>query len=178
MRALPLLGLLAALAGCAAAPPAPPESAGTPLPLPKVMSFGTTDVQAPQRANSDMARDFLDLSFNLESGQALKTFTRFEGPVTVAVTGIKSPALEKELRRLMKRLSSEAGIDIRRTADPEVRGQGIGRALIEAVYAAADEAGAADTYWMTQESNATARQLYDRIGQLTPFVKYSRGPKA
>ncbi|WP_172331530.1 GNAT family N-acetyltransferase [Mangrovicoccus sp. HB161399] len=63
-------------------------------------------------------------------------------------------------------------------ADPEVRGQGVGRALIEAVYAAADAAGAADTYWMTQESNATARQLYDRIGQVTPFIKYSRGPKA
>ncbi len=118
MRALPLLGLLAALAGCAAAPPAPPQPSGTPLPLPKVMSFGATDVQPPQRANSDMARDFLDLSFNLESGQQLKTFTRFEGPITIAVTGIRSPALEKELRRLIARLSKEADLDIRRTADP------------------------------------------------------------
>ncbi|WP_138468903.1 GNAT family N-acetyltransferase [Poseidonocella sp. HB161398] len=62
-------------------------------------------------------------------------------------------------------------------ADPEARGRGLGRALIEAVYAAADAAGAADTYWLTQEDNATARQLYDRVGQVTPFVKYSRGPK-
>ncbi|MGH6761293.1 MAG: GNAT family N-acetyltransferase [Phyllobacterium sp.] len=59
-------------------------------------------------------------------------------------------------------------------ADPEIRGKGIGRALIEAVYAAADQAGSPTVYWMTQEFNATARQLYDRIGKLTPFIKYQR----
>ncbi len=59
-------------------------------------------------------------------------------------------------------------------ADPDVRGQGVGRALIEAVYAAADTAGAPSVYWMTQEFNHTARQLYDRIGTLTPFIKYAR----
>jgi GNAT superfamily N-acetyltransferase len=59
-------------------------------------------------------------------------------------------------------------------ADPNVRGQGIGRALIEAVYKAADDNSTPKVYWMTQEFNQTARQLYDRIAQLTPFVKYSR----
>ena len=59
-------------------------------------------------------------------------------------------------------------------ADPDVRGQGIGRKLIEAVYAAADQAGAPSVYWMTQDFNHTARQLYDRIGRLTPFLKYER----
>ena len=59
-------------------------------------------------------------------------------------------------------------------ADPEVRGSGIGRALIEAVYAAADKAGAPNVYWTTQDFNTTARQLYDRIGRLTPFIKYER----
>jgi len=60
-------------------------------------------------------------------------------------------------------------------ADPKIRGRGIGRALIEAVYAAADEAGAPSVYWLTQDFNATARRLYDRVGQLTPFIKYQRG---
>jgi len=59
-------------------------------------------------------------------------------------------------------------------ADPDVRGTGIGRALIEAVYAAADAHGAASVYWMTQEFNHTARRLYDRIGVKTPFIEYNR----
>ncbi len=59
-------------------------------------------------------------------------------------------------------------------ADPDVRGKGIGRALIEAVYAAADAAGAPSVYWLTQDFNHQARQLYDRIGVLTPFIKYQR----
>lgn len=59
-------------------------------------------------------------------------------------------------------------------ADPAVRGTGVGRALIEAVYAAADRHGAASVYWLTQEFNTTARQLYDRIGVQTPFIRYVR----
>ena len=59
-------------------------------------------------------------------------------------------------------------------ADPEVRGKGIGRALIEAVYAAADAEGCPHVYWLTQDFNETARKLYDRIGNLTPFIKYAR----
>ncbi len=59
-------------------------------------------------------------------------------------------------------------------ADPVVRGTGVGRALIEAVYENADEAGCPSVYWLTQDFNATARQLYDRIGTKTPFIQYKR----
>lgn len=59
--------------------------------------------------------------------------------------------------------------------DPGVRGTGAGRALIEATYAEADRRGATRTYWATQDKNATARRLYDRVGELTPFVQYRRG---
>lgn len=58
--------------------------------------------------------------------------------------------------------------------DPARRGSGIGRALIEAVYAAADAAGCPTVYWLTQDFNAPARRLYDRVGVLTPFIKYQR----
>lgn len=58
--------------------------------------------------------------------------------------------------------------------DPAARGRGVARALIEHVYAEADRAGCPSVYWFTQEFNATARQLYDRIGVLTPFVRYVR----
>jgi GNAT superfamily N-acetyltransferase len=59
-------------------------------------------------------------------------------------------------------------------ADPEARGRGVGRALIEAVYAAADAAGCPHVYWLTQEFNYTGRMLYDRIGVKTPFIRYDR----
>ncbi|WP_265517723.1 GNAT family N-acetyltransferase [Nitratireductor luteus] len=59
-------------------------------------------------------------------------------------------------------------------ADPEARGKGVGRALIEAVYEKADAVDAANVYWMTQDFNETARKLYDRIARLTPFIKYQR----
>ncbi len=58
--------------------------------------------------------------------------------------------------------------------DPEVRGTGAGRALIEAVYAMADANGTPNVYWLTQEFNTKARALYDRIGRATPFIKYVR----
>jgi len=57
---------------------------------------------------------------------------------------------------------------------PAARGKGVARALIEAVYAEADRAGAPAVYWLTQDFNKTARQLYDRIGHVTPFIKYAR----
>lgn len=57
---------------------------------------------------------------------------------------------------------------------PEARGTGVGRKLIEGVYAAADAAGCPNVYWLTQDFNETARRLYDRIGTVTPFIKYSR----
>jgi GNAT superfamily N-acetyltransferase len=58
--------------------------------------------------------------------------------------------------------------------DAAARGSGAGRALIEATYALADREGLASVYWMTQDFNHAARKLYDRVGQLTPFIKYVR----
>jgi ribosomal protein S18 acetylase RimI-like enzyme len=56
----------------------------------------------------------------------------------------------------------------------EARGRGVGRALIEAVYAAADARGADQVYWLTASDNATARRLYDKVATATPFIKYRR----
>jgi GNAT superfamily N-acetyltransferase len=57
---------------------------------------------------------------------------------------------------------------------PVARGTGAGRALIEAVYRAADEVGADQVYWLTATTNATARKLYDGVARATPFMKYQR----
>lgn len=57
---------------------------------------------------------------------------------------------------------------------PRGRGKGAGRALIEAVFRIADEHGCDRVYWHTQESNAVARALYDRLASKSEFVQYRR----
>ncbi|MEP0236304.1 GNAT family N-acetyltransferase [Roseibium sp.] len=58
--------------------------------------------------------------------------------------------------------------------DETLRGGGVGRKLIEAVSAEAERLGCYKIYWHTEEGNARARRLYDRIGTLSDFVKYDR----
>ncbi|MFL6628102.1 MAG: GNAT family N-acetyltransferase [Burkholderiaceae bacterium] len=56
---------------------------------------------------------------------------------------------------------------------PDARGRGVARALIEAVYARARDAGAKRVYWQTREDNATARRLYDQVARHHGFVVYA-----
>ena len=55
-----------------------------------------------------------------------------------------------------------------------VRGMGIGKSLIEAVYDEADRRNSPTVYWLTQDFNEQARHLYDKVAHLTPFIKYNR----
>jgi len=55
-----------------------------------------------------------------------------------------------------------------------VRGQGVGRALIEAVYERAKTAGCPRVYWQTHESNRTAMKLYDNVAERSGFVVYRK----
>lgn len=57
--------------------------------------------------------------------------------------------------------------------DPTLRQRGIGRALIQAVYQAAQQAGSSRVYWQTQSHNATARRLYDQVAKHHDFLVYS-----
>lgn len=59
--------------------------------------------------------------------------------------------------------------------DPRGRRSGVARKLIDAVYAAADAAGASKVYWLTHESNAAARLLYDQVASYGGFIRYTRG---
>jgi GNAT superfamily N-acetyltransferase len=58
--------------------------------------------------------------------------------------------------------------------DPDVRGKGVGRALIEAVHAAAKADGVPSTYWNTQDNNYKGRMLYDQLATKVPFVIYEK----
>jgi GNAT superfamily N-acetyltransferase len=55
---------------------------------------------------------------------------------------------------------------------PESRGRGVGRALIEGVYAAVRQAGGRRVYWQTHTTNATARALYDKLARHDGFLIY------
>lgn len=55
---------------------------------------------------------------------------------------------------------------------PDARGDGVGRALIEAVYDAARAAGSGQVYWHTHHTNAPARALYDTLADDSGFVVY------
>jgi GNAT superfamily N-acetyltransferase len=54
------------------------------------------------------------------------------------------------------------------------RGQGIGRALIEAIYERARIAGSPRVYWQMHETNLVAMKLYDNIAERSGFVVYRK----
>lgn len=58
--------------------------------------------------------------------------------------------------------------------DPACRSQGLGRRLIEHVYAQAKVRGCARVHWLTHETNRDAMKLYDRIADKPGFVQYRK----
>jgi GNAT superfamily N-acetyltransferase len=56
--------------------------------------------------------------------------------------------------------------------DPNIRGKGVGRALMNKVFELAKEKKSKRVYWTTQEFNQTARVLYDSITPVSEFVQY------
>lgn len=111
-----LLCALLAVSGCATVPLEDTPTRAAQIAdssLPPIKAFVTPHPITPQRSNANIAADFLSLHFELESGRELTTFTRFEGPVTLRVTGNPPPSLRPDLHRLLERLRAEAGIDIR-----------------------------------------------------------------
>ncbi|NGM46671.1 DUF2927 domain-containing protein [Rhodobacter sp. SGA-6-6] len=135
MRTLSFAAILAVLATAACVPASetapdaqvtkarPAAPAAEEPALPAMGFLANPDFAAlPQgagRGNAALARDFLDLAFQLESGRALPILSRFEGPVTVAMTGAVPASAPADLSHLIARLRSEAGIDIRPAAPGE-----------------------------------------------------------
>jgi hypothetical protein len=110
--------LLFAFLGLAACAPVGPEQPSRRMPsdvvLPPMKTFGAARVTPPQRSNGDMANDFLELSFQMESGRSLPVLTRFEGPITVSVAGPAPATLGPDLDQVIARFRREAGIDVSR----------------------------------------------------------------
>ncbi|MEI6457861.1 MAG: GNAT family N-acetyltransferase [Pseudomonadota bacterium] len=57
---------------------------------------------------------------------------------------------------------------------PGLRGQGLGRQLIEAVYAKSAAVGANRVWWLTHESNTDAMHLYEKIATRSGFLQYRK----
>lgn len=111
------LCLAAVLAGCAATPPAQVTKgfAGADRVaegLPAVQGFAPVAPIAARRSNAEMAGDFLDLAFRMESGRELPVLSRFEGPIRVQMTGAVPASARAELGRVIQRFRREAGLDI------------------------------------------------------------------
>ena len=58
--------------------------------------------------------------------------------------------------------------------DGSLRGKGIGKALIEAVYDSARLVGSTRVYWHTHETNHTAMKLYNHVANHSGFVVYRK----
>lgn len=118
LRAAVALLVVAALSACATPRPEAPERLrATPDSLPPMRVFGAHSAPHTRQSNATLARDFMELSFYMESGRPLPRFTRFEGPVTVKLTGsIAPPSMSRDLDALIVRLRKEGGVHITRVA--------------------------------------------------------------
>ncbi len=96
-------------------PTLPTRTMGLQDSLPPMRSFAGNRVITPTRSNREIGKDFMDLSFRMESGRPVTRLTRFEAPITVRVTGDVPPSLTPDLRILLGRLRNEANIDISMT---------------------------------------------------------------
>lgn len=104
---------LSFMASCTPVPEDPPSRA-VPLStsLPPMKVFTAAAAQPPARPNAEIAQDFLDLAFRMESGRTLARISRFEGPILVRIAGPAPATLAADLQDLLGRLRREANIDI------------------------------------------------------------------
>ncbi len=104
--------VLSFVAACAELPQDPDPVR---LDFPEMRTFAAASPGPASRPNSEIALDFIDLAFRMESGRELPVFTRFEGPITVRVSGSINQTTMNDLAALLARLRSEARIDIKLT---------------------------------------------------------------
>lgn len=116
---------------------------------------------------------------DISESVTLKTWARFLDPVepmhaALAIVGEQASGLVHSIyHRSTWTTSDDCYLQDLYVAD-DARGGGVGRALIEHVYADARRRGASRVYWLTHESNQNARQLYDRIADRSGFIHYRK----
>jgi hypothetical protein len=76
--------------------------------------------QGVARSNADLAEDFLELIFELESGETLPGLLRYEDPIRIHVRSAALAPYQQDLDALLERLRREARLDIAETRDPSL----------------------------------------------------------
>ncbi|NNE53580.1 MAG: DUF2927 domain-containing protein [Sulfitobacter sp.] len=186
MRVRLMLPLVAILTACAPATPREMASRAqfADSTLPPMKAFATSQVTPPERSNRDLALDFIELSFQLESGRQLPVFTRFEGPITVRVTGTAPGTLGPDLKRLITRLRREAGIDIalttRRNAGITIEAvsrKEIRQMLPQAACFVAPNVGSLQEYRAARRKPHTDWTILQRRDRIAIFVPNDASPQ-
>ena len=186
-RATLAMTLGAVLAACTT--PAPEQDTATRMRiadqrLPPMKLFQTAHPKVGSASNADIARDILDLTFSLESGRSLPVLTRFEGPVTVAITGNPPASLKQDLGKLVTRLRNEARIDIQPakgttaniTIEAVTRSQ-IKRALPQAACFVVPGISALSEYRQARRSSKTNWTQLKTRSQVAIFVPNDVSPQ-
>ncbi|MEM9197107.1 MAG: DUF2927 domain-containing protein [Pseudomonadota bacterium] len=174
-RCLRLVAVLA-LAACTGSV-TPPATA--PEDRPTLPGLGAALTPGPvAQANRDIARSFVRLVFQRESGVTLKGLLRFETPVRVALSGAGLAAYETELDTLIARLQREAGIDIARVAraaDANILIATAPRARLDEVFPGAEcFVSPRKLSWRQFRVELAADRLpgWDELGELTEAAIY------
>ncbi len=181
-----LIPLCLSLAACMPAtnPEVPTRGAIADSSLPPMKIFAVPSPTPPARSNRDIARDFVDLSFMMESGRELPILTRFEGPITVRVTGKPPASLSPDLTRLLYRLRTEAGIDITLTKDKSanitieaVSRSDIRRNLPQAACFVAPNISSLSQYRSARRTSKTNWALLEERSKIAVFVPNDTSPQ-
>ena len=152
--------------------------------LPPIKRFTSTAGFAPTRSNADMARDFLDLSFQLESGRALPRLTKFEGPITVRIEGRATQTMQQDLTALLSRLRREARLDISQVTSGDanitihaVTRRNIRRALPNAACFVVPNVTDLVDYRGARASNRTDWSALQNRERIAIFLSYDTSPQ-
>ncbi|NVO23695.1 DUF2927 domain-containing protein [Donghicola sp. B5-SW-15] len=152
--------------------------------MPAMRVFSNPRSQPAFRSNAEIARDILDLSMRLESGRYLPYFTRFEGPITVAVRGNPSPTLTTDLGRLLYRLQTEAGLKITQTNERDanilvnaVTRKDIQRVLPQAACFVAPNVSSLAEYRIARRTNMASWSAMRERKRITIFVPTDVSPQ-
>lgn len=152
--------------------------------LPPMKTFGRAQISRPAVANADLVHDFIELSFQMESGRELPVLTRFEGSITLRLTGTPPPTLTADLGALLGRLRDEAGIEITTVADAKanitiqaVSRAEIRRVLPQAACFVAPNVGSLSEFRKARRSPRTNWTLLETRTRLAIFVPKDVSPQ-